>query len=95
VNDEPGGEIVLYQREDGTPAIEVRLQGDTLWLSQQQLADLLQTSRTNVVEHIGHIYAEGERDEAATCREFRQVRVEGGREVARSIPHYNLDVVWD
>ena len=90
--EQPGGEIIVYQR-DGAPAIDVRLEDDTVWLSQQQLADLFQTSRTNVVEHIGNIYAEDELDESATCRDFRQVRVEGSREVARSIPFYNLDLI--
>lgn len=78
---EPAGEVVLYQREGGAPAIEVRLDGDTVWLSQQQLADLFQTSRTNVVEHVRHIYDEGELEEAATCGNFRQVRREGNRDV--------------
>ena len=91
--DEPSGEVIVYQREDGAPALEVRLEGETVWLSQQQLAELFQTSRTNVVEHIGNIYAEGELDEGATCRDFRQVRVEGSREVTRTIPHYNLDLI--
>ncbi len=92
MSEQPGGEIILYQRDDA-PAIDVRLDGDTVWLSQQQLADLFQTSRTNVVEHIANIYAEGELDEAATCREFRQVRTEGTREVARTLPFYNLDLI--
>ncbi|MDO4953017.1 MAG: virulence RhuM family protein, partial [Synergistaceae bacterium] len=63
------------------------------WLSQQQMADLFQTSRTNVVEHIKHIYDEQELDENLTCRNFRQVRKEGSREVARDIPYYNLDMI--
>lgn len=91
-NREPGGEIILYQRGDA-PAIHVRLAGDTVWLSQQQLAELFQTSRTNVVEHIANIYAEGELSQEATCREFRQVRTEGTREVARNQPFYNLDLI--
>jgi hypothetical protein len=93
MKDKPSGEIILYPRVDGAPALEVRLDGDTVWLTQQQLADLLQTSRTNVVEHIQNIYSEGELVEEATCREFRQVRLEGQREVSRSIPHYNLDMI--
>ncbi|HAM43685.1 MAG TPA: hypothetical protein DCM67_01485 [Propionibacteriaceae bacterium] len=88
---ETGGELLVYLRDDGTPAIDVRLTDDTVWLSQQQLADLFQTSRTNVVEHLRHIYEEGELLETATCRDFRQVRQEGNREVTRSIPHYNLN----
>jgi hypothetical protein len=93
MNNKPSGEIILYPRADGAPALEVRLEGDTVWLTQQQLADLLQTSRTNVVEHIQNIYSGGELVEEATCREFRQVRLEGQREVSRSIPHYNLDMI--
>lgn len=92
MNEQPAGEIVLYQRGDA-PAIGVRLDGDTVWLSQQQLADLFQTSRTNVVEHIANIYAEGELSQEATCREFRQVRTEGTRQVARALPFYNLDLI--
>jgi len=93
VTAEPKGEILLYQREDGATDIEVRLQGETVWLSQQQIAELFQTSRSNVVEHIKNIYDEEELAESATCRDFRQVRMEGSREVTRTIPHYNLDLV--
>ncbi len=89
----PVGEIVLYNRDDGLPALEVRLEADTVWLSQQQIADLFQTSRTNIVEHIRNVYNEGELDEAATCRKFRQVRTEGTRQVTREIPFYNLDLI--
>ena len=92
MNEQPAGEIVLYQRGDA-PAIDVRLDGDTVWLSQQQLADLFRTSRTNVLEHIANIYAEGELSQEATCREFRQVRTEGSRQVARTLPFYNLDLI--
>ncbi|MDR0489280.1 MAG: virulence RhuM family protein [Propionibacteriaceae bacterium] len=92
MTEQPTGEIVLYQR-DGQPAIDVHLDGETMWLSQQQLADLFQTSRTNVVEHIQNIYAEGELSEAATCRDFRQVRTEGSRQVSRVMPFYNLDLI--
>jgi len=86
------GEIIVYQR-DGGPKIEVRLEGDTVWLSQQQIAELFQTSRTNVVEHIRNIYDEGELSEGSTCRDLRQVRVEGTRQVERDIPTYNLDII--
>jgi len=87
------GEIIIYQNEDGLTNIEVKVENDTVWLSQQQMADLYQTSRTNVVEHIKHIYEENELDEESTCRNFRQVRIEGVREVARNIPFYNLDMI--
>ena len=85
------GEILIYQTDDGQTNIEVKIEDDTVWLTQQQMSELFQTSRTNVVEHIKHIYEEGELDEISTCRNFRQVRKEGNREVTRQFPHYNLD----
>lgn len=87
------GDIVIYQTEDGGTKIDVRFEGETVWLTQQQMAELFGSSRTNIVEHIRHIYEEGELDEDSTCRKFRQVRDEGGRQVAREIPHYNLDMI--
>ena len=87
------GEILIYQSEDGLTNIEVKMQDETVWLSQQQMADLFQTSRTNIVEHIKHIYAEDELDEVSTCRKFRQVRTEGNRKVSRELPYYNLDMI--
>ena len=87
------GEILIYQTDDGQTNIEVKIEDDTVWLTQQQMSELFQTSRTNVVEHIKHIYVEGELDEISTCRNFRQVRKEGNREVTRQIPHYNLDMI--
>ncbi len=87
------GDIVIYQTEDGGTKIDVRFEGETVWLTQQQMAELFGSSRTNIVEHIQHIYEEGELDEASTCRKFRQVRDEGGRQVSRVIPHYNLDMI--
>lgn len=86
-------DIVIYQTEDGITQIEVRLENENVWLTQQQMADLYQTSRTNVVEHIKHIFEEHELDEISTCRKFRQVRTEGSRQVEREIPFYNLDMI--
>lgn len=86
-------EIIIYQTDDGHTKIDVKFQDETVWLSQQQMADLFQTSRTNIVEHIKHIYAEDELNEASTCRKFRQVRTEGNRKVARELPYYNLDMI--
>lgn len=85
--------IIIYQSEDGKTHLEVRLENETLWLTQQQMADLYQTSRTNIVEHIKHIYEEGELDENSTCRKFRQVRKEGNRQVEREMPFYSLDMI--
>ena len=85
--------IIIYQSEDGKTRIEVKLENETVWLTQQQLCDLYQTSRTNIVEHIQHIYEDGELEESATCRKFRQVRQEGSRMVERELPYYNLDMI--
>lgn len=85
--------IIIYQPHTDQPAIDVRIEGETVWLSQQQMAALFETSRTNIVEHLGHIYAEGELLKEATCQDFRQVRQEGKRQVKRVIPHYNLDAI--
>lgn len=87
------GEIVIYQSENGDTKIDVRFIDETVWLTQQQIADLFNSSRTNIVEHIKHIYEEGELDEISTCRNFRQVRIEGNRQVSRDIPFYNLDLI--
>jgi hypothetical protein len=92
INDDKG-QIIIYQSEKGETNIEVLLANETVWLTQQQMAELFQTSRTNVVEHIQHIYEEGELDEKSTCRKFRQVRQEGDRTVSRQMPYYNLDMI--
>lgn len=92
VPSENQGDIVIYQTEDGGTKIDVRFVDETVWLTQQQMAELFQSSRTNIVEHIHHIYEEGELDEISTCRKFRQVRTEGSRQVTREIPYYNLDM---
>ena len=87
------GNIIIYQSEDGRIRLDVRLEDKTVWLTQQQMADLFGSSRTNVVEHIKHIFEDEELNEEATCRKFRQVRQEGNREVTREIPYYNLDMI--
>lgn len=87
------GEIIIYQADDGSTHIDVKMEDETVWLTQQQMAELYQTSRTNVVEHITHIYEEGELDENSTRRKFRQVRQEGNRQVNREMVYYNLDMI--
>jgi prophage maintenance system killer protein len=86
-------QIVIYQSKDGETQLEVRLEKETVWLNQYQMADLFESSRGNVADHILNVYKEGELDKAATCRKFRQVRQEGNRQVKRDIDHYNLDVI--
>ena len=71
------GDIVIYKTQDGLTKINVKFEDETVWLSQQQMALLFQTSRTNIVEHIKHIYEEGELEQLSTCRNFRQVQTEG------------------
>lgn len=92
-NKPDNGNILIYQSEDGLTHIDVRMENETIWLTQQQMAELFQTSRTNVVEHIQHIYEEEELTIEATCRNFRQVQREGSRMVSREIPFYNLDMI--
>ena len=86
-------QIVIYQTEDGHTQIDVRLENETVWLTQAQMAELFKSSRTNVLEHIQHIYEDEELEKEATCRNFRQVRQEGKRMVNRAIIMYNLDMI--
>lgn len=90
---EDNNEIIIYQSEDGETRIDVKFTGETVWLSQQQMAELYQTTRPNIVQHIRNIYADRELDEQATCKNFLQVRQEGSRQVTREIPFYNLDMI--
>lgn len=92
-NIEPTGEFLLYQTEDAQTRIPVRFSEGALSLTQQQLADLYQSTPQNVTQHIRAIYADGELQEAATCKPFLQVRQESDRRVSRSLKHYNLDIV--
>jgi len=80
-------QFILYQDDNGVTNINVRFDGKDVWLSQQQIAELFMSSRTNIVEHITNIYQEDELIEEATCRKFRQVRMEGKRHVGRDLPH--------
>ena len=85
-------EIVLYQPDESVQ-LEVRVQDESVWLSQQQMAELFATDRTSILRHIGNIYKTHELDESATCAKIAQVRQEGDRTVVRQIPFYNLDMI--
>lgn len=85
--------ILIYQTDDGHTQIDVRLENDTVWLTQTQMADLFKSSRTNIIEHIQNIYKDGELNEKSTCRKIRQVRQEGKRTVNREITMFNLDMI--
>lgn len=91
--DKDYGDILIYTADNGNTKIDVNFIDETVWLSQQKMAELFKTSRTNIVEHIRNIYDEGELDKNSTCRDFRQVRKEGNRNVSRNIPFYNLDMI--
>ncbi|MEN9580184.1 MAG: hypothetical protein RJA70_3193 [Pseudomonadota bacterium] len=85
--------FLLYQTEDGRTRIACRLEDETLWLSQAQMAELFQTTPQNITLHLKAIYEEGEQSEAATCKEYLQVRSEGNRSVSREVKHYRLEAV--
>lgn len=90
---EPGGEILLYQTEDGRTRIECRFENDTLWLTQALMAQLFQVTVPTVNEHLKGLYNDGELRQEATIRKFRIVRSEGSRHVTREIEHYNLEAI--
>ena len=89
----PQSEMILYQTEDGRTRIQCRFEHETLWLTQAQIAELFQTTPQNVTLHLKALFAEGELAEAATCKDYLQVRREGAREVARSLRHYRLEAI--
>ena len=91
-NIENCGELVIYHEADFNVPVEVRMDGDTVWMAQTQIALLYQTDRSNVLKHIANIYAEGELAESETCREVLKEQVEGTRSVKRKVKLYNLDV---
>ena len=84
-------EILLFENQD--VKLEVNMKDDSVWLTQGQMAELFNTSRTNIIEHINNIYSDEELDKNSTCQDFRQVRKEGKRTVTRTIPFYNLDMI--
>lgn len=89
----PRSSLILYQTEDGRTRIQCRFESETLWLTQAQMAELFQTTPQNVTLHLKAIFAEGELVEAATCKDYLQVRFEGGREVSRKLRHYSLEAI--
>jgi len=86
-------EIILYQTEDGYTRIQVRLQDETVWLTQADMAELFQTTPQNITLHLKNIYQERELAEEATCKDFLQVQTEGSRQIRRSRRFYNLDAI--
>jgi hypothetical protein len=89
----PTGQFLVYSTEDGQAKIEVRLENDTVWLTQQQLAGLFQTTVPNISMHLRNVFADGELQAEATVKEFLTVRREGRRQVSRAVDNYNLDAI--
>lgn len=85
--------IVIYQTADGKTQLDVKLENETVWLTQAQMAELFQTDRTVIGRHIKNIYKSEELDEDSTCAKNAQVRIEGKRTIRRVIPYYNLDMI--
>ena len=86
-------QIVIYQTEDGQTQIDVRLENDTVWLTQAQMAELFERTPQNITTHLRNAYREGELDKESTCKEYLQVQTEGKRKVKRSLKYYDLDVI--
>ncbi len=85
--------ILLYPQAGGSDATEVRLEGDTVWLTQKQMAELFATTPENILMHLKNVYQEGELRESVTAKDFLVVRQEGKRQVKRQLKHYNLDAI--
>lgn len=86
------GEVIIYQAPDGSTSLDVKLENETVWLTQAQMVELFDSSKANISEHIKHIF-ESEELENSTVRNFRTVRKEGNRDVARELEYYNLDMI--
>ena len=85
--------IEIYRSKDGTVQLNVKLENESVWLTQSQMAELFGVDRTSIVRHIRNIYRSEELDESSTCAKSAQVRMEGQRQIVREIPLYNLDVI--
>lgn len=86
-------EMIIYQNEDGSTSLDIKLENETLWLSQKQLAELFSVTTATINEHIKNIYKDKELEENPTIRNFLIVQQEGNRKVKRDIEHYNLDMI--
>jgi hypothetical protein len=89
----PGGEVAVYEATDGSVRVDVRLEKDTVWLTQRQMAELFESSTDNIGLHLKKIFADNELQEAATTEDFSLVQSEGSRSVRRRVKHYNLDAI--
>ena len=85
--------IEIYRSQDGSIQLNVKLENETVWLTQSQMAELFNVDRTSIVRHIRNIYKSEELEENSTCAKNAQVRIEGQRQIVREIPYYNLDMI--
>jgi hypothetical protein len=90
---QPHGQLLVYQSEDGRVKIDVRLEHETIWLTQQHMAELFQATIPNISMHLRNIFADGELQLPETVKEFLTVRQEENRQVSRSVGFYNLDAI--
>lgn len=88
-----GNDIALYAAPDGSIRLDVRMDAETVWLTQRQMAELFETTSENIIMHLKRIYAEGELEEAATAKDYLAVQREGRRTVRRNLRHFNLDAI--
>lgn len=91
--EESKGQLVIYQSEDGQTQVNVKMHNESVWLTQDAIVKLFNSSKANISEHISHIYNEGELDKNSTVRKFRTVQKEGNRTVSRDLEYYNLDLI--
>ena len=92
-NDFQKGEIVIYTSEDGSVSLDTKLENETIWLTQDMMTKLFETTKQNISLHINNIYKDEELDKTSTVKEFLTVRKEGNRTVSRNIEYYNLDMI--
>lgn len=92
-NYELNNKIIIYQTDDGKTQLDVKLENETVWLTQNQMVELFQTTKQNVSLHINNVYKEGELDKDSTVKEYLTVQNEGGRTIRRKMKYYNLDVI--
>ena len=91
--EQPRGQFLVYQAEDGSMKLEVRLEDETVWLTQQLMVELFQTTKQNISQHIQSVYDDGELLPEATVKKYLTVRKEGNRDVKRWLDYYNLDMI--
>ena len=93
MNMDKENKLILYKDDEGKVSVNVRFADEDVWLTNNLIAEIYATTRQDIDYHIANIYADGELSQEATCKKYLQVRMEGNREVQRSLPHYNLDVI--